>query len=713
VIVPVGETSAEFYYKDPTAGNPVLTASAAGLTAGTLEVEIRQRTNAPPGEVAIYTGAANWITKDLADAQAQICAARLEAAGIPFYWISDAAEETELADWMFSVTNNGELDVLILYGYFPSSIYLAGNLEPNDSIAEAFIESEDGDAIINHADWMFYVSSTINGAAGLQNMMDITGIEMGPDNTPMVVTAEGKEIAPNLPDFLSDRPLHLDQLAGDWLVEAVLARNEDGTRADPVIVRDGDRGRLIPMFQAASQNDPKGAVAAEVIAWLMDADLPPDWLVLSGSPRTVANTPVKITITLAGTSTPLAQAIKIDLESDSGTGTFDTVFDGPYDGSVTSVTLPAGDLSATFHYLDTSAGRVTLSATAPAVKDLTAGGGMRLDVLEDLGGSPGQVAIYTGTTGWISEALADQQAQICVEMLNDFGISNLWYPDATDQTALSEWVDLATGNGKVDVLVLYGSFPTTLYPEANTMPDGSIAEAFIESTDGDVIINHADYMFYVNGVANNEAGGLQNMMDITGITMWDDDTPMVVTDEGMAISMNLVDFLSDRPFHLDQLAGEWFVEVALAQNAAGTRADPVIVRDGNRGRLIPVFQAGSQNDPKGAVAADIIAWIMARAGGDDEPRFIRGDTDGNGVYTIGDGIQILERLFTGREALSSGCEKTGDTDDNGVFTVGDAITLFNFLFVPGSAPPKPPTPACGVDPTPDAISCEQDVTACR
>ncbi|MBN1419603.1 MAG: hypothetical protein JXP34_12570 [Planctomycetes bacterium] len=95
------------------------------------------------------------------------------------------------------------------------------------------------------------------------------------------------------------------------------------------------------------------------------------------------------------------------------------------------------------------------------------------------------------------------------------------------------------------------------------------------------------------------------------------------------------------------------------------------------------------------------------------PRFIRGDTDGNGVFTIGDGIQILERLFVGREAFSSNCDKTGDTDDTGVFTIGDAVSLFNFLFVEGSKPPLPPYPGCGEDPTPDALSCEETPLACR
>ena len=76
------------------------------------------------------------------------------------------------------------------------------------------------------------------------------------------------------------------------------------------------------------------------------------------------------------------------------------------------------------------------------------------------------------------------------------------------------------------------------------------------------------------------------------------------------------------------------------------------------------------------------------------------DTDGNGVFTIGDGVQILDRQFSGRQAYTSNCEDTGDVDDNGILTIGDAIWIFNFLFVDGPDP-APPFPKCGPDPNDD------------
>ena len=222
----------------------------------------------------------------------------------------------------------------------------------------------------------------------------------------------------------------------------------------------------------------------------------------------------------------------------------------------------------------------------------------------------GEVAIYTGITQWIGKAAADEQAEICVGMLEDADITVTWYDSDGQAGDLADWMESVTGDDGLDICVLYGDFPPEIYPEGNSQTDGSIAETFIETTDGDVFINHADYMFWGLQGRNRE-GGLQNMMDIDGIVMWDDDTPMKVTAEGSAISPTLTDYASDRPFHTDQLDGDWEIEVSLAQNDDGTRADPIIVRDGNLGRLIPAIQTANGDEPKGAIAAEIITYLMS------------------------------------------------------------------------------------------------------
>jgi hypothetical protein len=323
----------------------------------------------------------------------------------------------------------------------------------------------------------------------------------------------------------------------------------------------------------------------------------------------------------------------------------------------------------------------------------------------------GEVAIYTGMTSWIEMTTADVQAGICVDKLSAAGIGITWWAIDADQAALAEWVIECTDNGQLDVLVLYGYLPPAIYPAGNTMPDGSIAELFIESTDGDAIINHADYMFFVSDPFN-EVGGLQNLMDIPDITMWDDDTPMVVTDEGRTIAPSLTDFMSDRPFHVDELAGDWWVEATLARNAAGTRADPVIVRDGNRGRLVPALQAADQNDPKGAVAAEIIVWLVANAG-EPGPVFRRGDANGDGVLHVSDAVNVFRFLFHGGRPLR--CREAGDPDNDGNVDVADGVHILEYLFLEGPAPSAPGPHDCGEDPdvpgTAGDLGCES-YTSC-
>ncbi|MBN1418651.1 MAG: hypothetical protein JXP34_07720 [Planctomycetes bacterium] len=96
-----------------------------------------------------------------------------------------------------------------------------------------------------------------------------------------------------------------------------------------------------------------------------------------------------------------------------------------------------------------------------------------------------------------------------------------------------------------------------------------------------------------------------------------------------------------------------------------------------------------------------------------DPRIllIRGDTDGNGGYTIGDGIQILERLFANRPAFTYDCDKAGDVDDDGSLQINDAILIFNYLFADGN-PPAPPAGACGPDRSTDTLPCAEASPAC-
>ncbi|RKU25482.1 hypothetical protein C6497_15495 [Candidatus Poribacteria bacterium] len=185
--------------------------------------------------------------------------------------------------------------------------------------------------------------------------------------------------------------------------------------------------------------------------------------------------------------------------------------------------------------------------------------------------------------------------------------------------------------------------PSSIYEAGNSQPDGSIAENWIETTDGDTILNHADYIAYnsdydvdkanewnlaekvsVSAVDANIEYGLTNLMDNTAIFLYppvpDPDVPgseiggpvsMIVTTDGSELTPSLVGFDSFRPIPLKQLQGKWFVEQVFASDTGDTQseyADPVIVRDGSLGRLAIVHATRDQDGLlNGEVTAEIIA----------------------------------------------------------------------------------------------------------
>jgi hypothetical protein len=82
--------------------------------------------------------------------------------------------------------------------------------------------------------------------------------------------------------------------------------------------------------------------------------------------------------------------------------------------------------------------------------------------------------------------------------------------------------------------------------------------------------------------------------------------------------------------------------------------------------------------------------------------FIRGDADGSGEIDVSDAIAILGYLFLGEEPGS--CLDARDVNDNGVVDVTDPVYGLNHQFL-GGAPPPPPFPQSGSDPTDDELDC--------
>ena len=88
--------------------------------------------------------------------------------------------------------------------------------------------------------------------------------------------------------------------------------------------------------------------------------------------------------------------------------------------------------------------------------------------------------------------------------------------------------------------------------------------------------------------------------------------------------------------------------------------------------------------------------------------FVRGDVSGDGDLQINDALAGLDYLFGGATVA---CLDAVDANDDGGLDVSDPIFTLHFLFADG-APPAPPFPLCGVDPTIDGIGCEGSQGAC-
>ena len=230
-----------------------------------------------PNDVLIYIGSTSWIVQELAAVEASTTKGLLESHGIR----TGITESVELVrEWMLQTTANGEVNVCILYGVIPSTIYAAGNTQPEDSIAENWIESTDGDTILNHADYLGYYSSdeTPNNKATLQNLMDLPQLDINVEHFEelhMLITENARTYTPSLVSFQSDRPFPLKQLDADWYPEMIFASetgDDEAEGADPIILRDGDRGRIAMVHQTHHGTESKGQVAAEIIINYLMAD---------------------------------------------------------------------------------------------------------------------------------------------------------------------------------------------------------------------------------------------------------------------------------------------------------------------------------------------------------------------------------------------------------------------------------------------------------
>ena len=238
------------------------------------------------------------------------------------------------------------------------------------------------------------------------------------------------------------------------------------------------------------------------------------------------------------------------------------------------------------------------------------------------------LAIYSGPTnpGWISQDAAianaeaimdDDQMKAIFESIENYGDGD----EVGSDSPLGKWMQAHTGNGQQDVFIAAsGTAPSAIYQFPNADPDGSNIENFVE--DGNVFINVADwilYMSYEGGTrsANNGADGAANVFDIPGLSFGARGGPAVPTEMGEKYLPSLVEFQSDRPWHLEQFDGtDWEVTAFAVSNDDPNSADPAVAVNKTYGGIIAALWQKAQpdwegDDPRASGVIEFIAnWLM-------------------------------------------------------------------------------------------------------
>lgn len=219
------------------------------------------------GDVAIFSEGTGWISQENADIQRAIVFEDLKGT-VPF--IGDVVYQTdeEIGPWAEERIDDGAADILIIFGWFPTTLYTPGNSQVDDSIAERFLYG--GNIILNCADYIFYVTEGggANGENGLKTIININA-DMWGGGTAITPTALGEEYTPTLVEFTSERPFKSEQIVDPWSVEAAFGDNGDGFFDPGIIKLEDSSGRVGICLQEPNNGDlPRGQVLIEMIDFI-------------------------------------------------------------------------------------------------------------------------------------------------------------------------------------------------------------------------------------------------------------------------------------------------------------------------------------------------------------------------------------------------------------------------------------------------------------
>ena len=129
---------------------------------------------------------------------------------------------------------------------------------------------------------------------------------------------------------------------------------------------------------------------------------------------------------------------------------------------------------------------------------------------------------------------------------------------------------------------------------------------------------------------------------------------------------------------------------------------------GKPGDVHPIEYSDGLGDPAVAVVfvvngfevkpSTLGGFVELAAG---EAEYLRGDSNADGIFDIGDPVHTLGYLFLG--GAPPGCLDVADANATREINIADAVYGLQHLFGENGPPPPPPFPACG--PGPVALGC--------
>lgn len=446
-----GQSSLTLYYKDLAAGSPTLTFAATGVSSATQQETVTWGT---PAAIAV-TGQGSSIVAGVASGP--YAASIINAYGVPI----PAAVDTTIS--LTTSSTAGRFDISGA-GAFDGSLTSATIVQNATSTIFWYRDTRAGTATVTvSASGVSPTAVPLTVAAAAASSLAVTSapftIFAGQASPAITVTLRDTygntvpALVATAVNLSSDSSLGLFASASAGPYTLTSATIPQGQSSATLYYKDGSAGVPTLTFSSSGLTD---GTEQETVNWGSIASIhlaAPSTDMTAGT----VSAPIEVSLRNAyGVTIPAPLATTIALSSNTA-GKFDTDASGAFDGSVTSIPIPAGNYTATFYYADTHAGSPLLTASKTGVT----AGTLAFNVVA---GAPAAIAFSTQprtvAVGAASQALS-------VQFLDSLGnVRTLVAPTTLTLTSTDPSGEFATSTG--------GPWTTTTI----TLPAGSAGATF-------------------------------------------------------------------------------------------------------------------------------------------------------------------------------------------------------------------------------------------